>query len=286
MEKTNTTGIVDIFILFFNKVDQTISCVNSFLPSGQHVYVLNNGSDEQQLKKLQQSFQENNRVHILDAGKNLGVSGGRNFLIQHTTAPWLLSVDNDITIRPSNWLQLFCAYTDVSPAAQIVAPRIYNVHEQLYSEQLRVRVENKKILIDTGNFPLTNCFPGGASFIRRTVFEQYGLFDEEMFVGFEDYEYALRAMLSDKGAFEVHHLETIELVHDHQYQKSSKDKEAVRQRYSEERLTASYERLVQKYGIEFDHHWQWWTRNQVVAMTEKPWVRKLKNILSRLRGKG
>ena len=93
-------------------------------------------------------------------------------------------------------------------------------------------------------------------------------------------------MLSDKGAFEVHHLETIELVHDHQYQKSSKDKEAVRQRYSEERLTASYERLVQKYGIEFDHHWQWWTRNQVVAMTEKPWVRKLKNILSRLRGKG
>ncbi|MFY7839479.1 MAG: glycosyltransferase family 2 protein [Lacibacter sp.] len=282
MEKKSQTGFVDILILFFNKVDQTILCINSFLPSGQNIYVLNNGSDEQQLKKLQQTFAGNSQVRIFDAGKNLGVSGGRNFLINNTTAPWLLSVDNDITIQPSDWLTIFCNYLEANPRVQIVAPHIYNVHEQMYSEQLKVTLAHKKVMVETGSFPVTNCFPGGASIIKRTVFEQYGLFDEEMFVGFEDYEYALRALLSVKGPFEVHHLNAVELIHDHQYQKSSKDKEAVRQRYNEERLTASYERMVQKFGVEFDHNWQWWTRNQVTVMTEKPWLSRLKRILVRL----
>lgn len=281
MEKKSELELVDILILFFNKVDQTISCINSFLPSGQHIYILNNGSDEQQLQKLQHQFKNNHQVTILDAGKNLGVSGGRNYLIKHTNAPWLLSVDNDITIRPGNWLQLFEAYIYEHPKAEIVAPLIYNVHEKAYSDQLKVHLENNKVVINTGSFLITNCFPGGASIIKRSVFEKYGLFDEEMFVGFEDYEYALRAMLSENGPFEVHHLHAIELIHDHQYQKKIKDKEAVRQRYNEELLSASYNRLVEKYGVIFEHDWKWWTKNQVTVMTEKTWFSKVKRVLSR-----
>jgi hypothetical protein len=101
-----------------------------------------------------------------------------------------------------------------------------------------------------------------------------------MFVGFEDYEYALRALLSDKGSFEVHHIETIKLIHDHQYQKKASDKKAVKQRYNEEKLTASYNRLIEKYGIAFDHDWQWWTRKQVADMTDTPW-KKFKALLHR-----
>ncbi|MEJ8816970.1 glycosyltransferase family 2 protein [Lacibacter sp. H407] len=279
-------GLVDILILFYNKVDQTIDCINSFLPSGQHIYVLNNGSDEQQLKKLSRFYASNPQVHLLDAGKNLGVSGGRNFLIQHTRAPWLLSVDNDITIEPvQSWLHLFQEFTAGHPDTAIIVPQIYNVHEQCNSDQLRVRVENSKVFVDAGSFAVTNCFPGGASFIQRAVFEQYGLFDEGMFVGFEDYEFALRAILSEKGAFAVYHINTIRLIHDHQYQKSSSDKEAVKQRYSEERLTASYNRIVEKFGIEFDHDWQWWTKKQVQEMTEPVWVSKAKSIFGRILGK-
>lgn len=285
MEKKIQTGFVDILILFFNKVDQTILCINSFLASGQRIYVLNNGSDEQQLKKLKHTFQDNGNVHILDAGKNLGVSGGRNFLIRNTTAPWLLSVDNDISIQPSNWVQLFYDYIEAHPAVQIVTPRIYNVHEQLFGEQLQVRLEKKKVLVDTGVFQVTNCFPGGASIIQRRVFEHYGLFDEEMFVGFEDYEYALRAMLSDKGPLQVHALPIIELIHDHQFQKSSTDKAAVKLRYNEERLQASYNRLTEKFGVHFDHDWRWWTKNQVQVMTEPKWKIKLKQLLTRIMGK-
>lgn len=281
METLNQLKWVDIMILFYNKVDQTISCINSFLPSGQDIYVLNNGSDTEQVALLKQTFADNEQVHLLEGGGNLGVSGGRNFLIKQTKAPWLLSVDNDITIEPSqDWFVTFQKYIAQHPSVEIVAPIIYNVHEQAYSQQLKVRIEDNRFIVDTGSYEVTNCFPGGASIIKRSLFDNYGLFDEGMFVGFEDYEYALRALLSDKGSFEVHHIETIKLIHDHQYQKKASDKKAVKQRYNEEKLTASYNRLIEKYGIAFDHDWQWWTRKQVADMTDTPW-KKFKALLHR-----
>jgi hypothetical protein len=80
---------------------------------------------------------------------------------------------------------------------------------------------------------------------------------------------------------EVFSIKGIELIHDHRFQQSSKDKEAVRHRYNKERLSKSYERMIRKYGIEFDHDWQWWTENQIQLMTERPWVSKLKYLLNR-----
>lgn len=280
------TGIVDILVLFYNKIDQTISCVNSFLPSGQQIYVLNNGSDEKQFKKLKLTFEQFERVHILESGKNLGVSGGRNFLIKHTEALWLFLVDNDISIRQQhNWLEIFKQFLNSNSKVKIVSPLLYNVHEQATSQQLNVILDNNRMHIETGVFSISNCFPGGASLIHRCVFETYGVFDELMFVGFEDYEFALRAMISEKGPLQVYTLDTIELIHDHQFQKSSKDKEAVRQRYNKERMEASYDRLVSKYGINFDHDWRWWTNNQLDMMTEPKLLRKFKHkirsILSR-----
>lgn len=282
MEKQIRSGIVDIIILFFNKVDQTIECINSFLPSGQQIYVLNNGSDARQVNKLKKTFQDNPQVHLLDAGKNLGVSGGRNYLIRHTSAPWIFSVDNDIRIKaPEQWMQSFENFIIKHPEALVVSPLMYNVHEKAYSAGLNVKLENNRMYIESTNRVVTNCFPGGASIIHRSVFDNYGLFDEKMFVGFEDYEYALRAILSTFGPLQVYHLDTIELIHDHQYQQCRSDKEAVRQRYSNERMQASYDRLVEKYGIVFDHDWQWWTNTQVKMMTELPLLQKLKKQIRR-----
>lgn len=286
MEEKVSTNKVDILILFFNKVDQTINCISSFLPSGQQIYVLNNGSDEQQIKKLREVFRNNNNVHLLDGGCNLGVSGGRNFLIRHTNSPWILSVDNDITIKPVNtWLQTFKEYLQKHPGTTILTPRMFNVHENNYSDQLQIKLVDDKLTIESGNYAITNCFPGGASFISRSVFEEYGLFDEGMFVGFEDYEFAVRALLSGKGELKVHSTDDIELVHDHQYQKNSKDKEAVKLRYNEERIAASYNRMVEKFGIRFDHDWEWWTNKQMKEMTEHPFISRVKSIVNRIRTK-
>jgi GT2 family glycosyltransferase len=277
MEEKIEVGLIDIIILFYNKVEQTISCINSFIHSGQQIYVLNNGSDVVQLNKLKQTFAKYDQVHILDNGKNLGVSGGRNYLIQISTAPWIFSVDNDIIIRDKDtWVKLFKSFIETRLDIKVVVPKLYNVHDASYSPQLNLVLNEKNLDVVTGFYPVSNCFPGGASIIHRSIFDTYGYFDEAMFVGFEDYEFALRAMLSKQGPFEVHLLEEIELIHHHQFQKTRQDKEAVRQRYNEERMKASYDRIISKYCITFDHDWRWWTNNQLTTMTKSKVLSKFK----------
>jgi GT2 family glycosyltransferase len=280
MEKKIDPGFVDILILFFNKVDQTISCIESFLPSGQKIYVLNNGSDQQQLLKLRDRFANNYEVNIFDEGINLGVSGGRNYLIEKSSAPWLFLIDNDITVQPANWFQLFILYTQQFPNHIVVVPKLYNLHEQAYGEDMLIVLQNGQVKVEIGLFTVTNCFPGGASLVHRSVFATYGLFDEGMFVGFEDYEFALRAILSDKGPIQVHAIEKIELIHDHRFQKQSKDKTAVKQRYDYQKLKASYDRMVHKHNIIFEHDWQWWTDKQIQLMTQrKTFINRFKEFI-------
>jgi GT2 family glycosyltransferase len=158
------------------------------------------------------------------------------------------------------------------------------VHEQAYCEHLRIVLNKGQLHLETGIFDITNCFPGGASLIHRSVFETYGLFDDAMFVGFEDYEYAVRAMLSVDGPLQVSTIQSIQLLHDHQFQKSSTDKESVKQRYNEERLQASYNRLTEKFRVHFDHDWHWWTQNQIQVMTEPKWKIKFKQLIARIIG--
>ena len=277
---------IGIHILFYNKLDQTIECIHSFLPSGQNIYILNNGSDNAQWKNLQFHFKEQKAISFLDAGKNLGVSGGRNFLIKSTKEPWIFCVDNDITIEPADsWLQEFKTFIVGKPEVKIVCPSLYNVHDKTWSQQLSIKKNDNVISVETGEFSSSNCFPGGASIVHRSIFEEFGIYDEEMFVGFEDYEYALRAIISGKKSLEAYYCPAIKLIHDHRFQKSSCDKEAVRQRYNEEKLKSSYDRLVHKYNIVFDHDWKWWSRKQVSDMTQSKRLKKVKSSIKRMLGK-
>lgn len=46
MAQAGEVNAVAVLVLFFNKLDQTKDCIRSFIPSGQMIYVLNNGSAE------------------------------------------------------------------------------------------------------------------------------------------------------------------------------------------------------------------------------------------------
>lgn len=272
-------GSVDILILFYNKVDQTILCIDSFLTSGQYIYVLNNNSEPTQVEKLKRKYSKNNQVIILDSIENLGVSGGRNLLLRESKSPWFFSVDNDIVVSTQDWLEKMNLFLEKNPEAKILLPKIFNVHEQEYASDLKLMITEGKLEIISQKMSTTNYFPGGASIVHRSIIDRYGYFDEKMFVGFEDYEYAIRAMLQVKSSLEAHKLSSVELIHDHKFQNLDSDKEAVRVRYNEEKLNQSFVYLREKYDIELSHEWKGWTRTQVQLMTKKNWRRKIKRKL-------
>jgi GT2 family glycosyltransferase len=276
------TSQIAILILFYNKVDQTIECVNSFLLSQQIIYVLNNGSEKKQWDLLKNKYKNNNQVQLLDAGNNLGISGGRNYLINASSEQWLFSIDNDITIKPEKeWVHLFNKYIIENKDVKIISPIIYNVHDEQWSQQLNLKINGNIVGIEQGKYETTNCFPGGASIIHRSVFEIYGLYDNAMFVGFEDYEFALRALLSEQGQLKVNHIGFIQLIHEHRVQKTNANKNAIRQRYDANKLRVSYNHLMSKHNIHFEHDWKCWTDKQLEEMTSpKLWLR-MKRILKR-----
>lgn len=282
----NTTeGNIAILVLFYNKLEQTKDCINSFLPSGEKIYVLNNGSPAADFLKLKKTYLEYSTVQFYDAGENLGPAGGRNFLINKTKEPWIICVDNDITIEPKGrWKDILQGFLNKNPQCEIVCPRIYNVHEHTYMQQLMLYRKEGKLEIKAGDFGISNFFPEGGVILSRTIFEKYGLYDEEMFA-FEGYEFSLRAMLSVYGELKAFHMHEIELVHDHRFQQKSTDKDAVKQRYNEEKLKASYNRLISKYGIDFEHDWQWWSKKQVEEMTKKKWGTTLKKAVKGILGR-
>lgn len=259
-----------------------MACIDSFLPSCQPIYLLNNGSGKNFWRLLQQKYDSNLQVTLFYSSTNLGVSAGRNYLLKNTSEPWVLIVDNDITAKePAQWYRQMDNVLNEAGSFDAYSLHIFNKHEDNFVKPIKVVQNGKKITIETSEELLTNCFPGTGSVVNRNVFLTHGFFDESLFVGFEDYEYALRCMHSSQGALKVLHINQIVFIHDHQVQKSKADKEAVRMRYNENKIRESYNSIVNKYQIEFDHDWEWWTRNQVSEMNRmfmpelKKWLKKL-----------
>ena len=255
-----------------------MACIESFLPSTQPIYLLNNGSDDSLWGTLKKKYHLNKQVTLFHSDINLGVSAGRNYLIKNTSEPWLLIVDNDITAKePTNWYSHILQYLEKEEGYDAYSLQIFNKHENNYVKPIKVVQNAKKITIETSEEPLTNCFPGTGSVVNRKVFVTNGLFDESLFVGFEDYEYALRCMHSSQGQLKVLHIISIELIHDHRVQKTKADKESVKVRYNENKIRESYTSMINKYQVEFEHNWEWWTRNQIANMNGKSFAERIKD---------
>jgi GT2 family glycosyltransferase len=283
MAQAGEVNTVAILVLFFNKLDQTKDCIRSFIPSGQMIYVLNNGSSEDQWKDLQQTFAAHSNIKYYNTSKNLGATGGRNYLIQHTTEPWIFLVDNDVTVKQqTEWISLFHSFLKKQPDAKLISCNVFNIHENAYTQQLHVVKQGRKVSIEAGSFEITNTFSACGTIVHRSIFDTYGLFDEKMFVGMEEYEYTLRTMQSPAGEIKVYQYNAIEIIHDHRFQKTTVDKEATRIRYNMDMLKAGYNHMVRKYDIEMDHDFEWWSKKQVVSMTVPRWKQILQNLATKL----
>lgn len=273
-----------ICVLFFEKVDQTIECVQSFLPSGVPIYILNNNSSAESTQVLKDFCKDHPQVTIFDSDKNLGVSGGRNFLIQHTTEQWMFFVDNDITIKTANWLERIRGHMLHNPTAEAFIPRLYNLHDRSYCKHQSFKLKGRRVIRKSNFFSdKRNSFPGGAAIIRRALFDRLGLYDENMFVGFEDYELCIRGLKTGlpSRAYEV---EDIQLVHDHRVALKQVDKDSILVRYDIEKHQTSDRQLLEKHNVVMEDDWQQWLGHQVNKQVYGIVIPK-KNIIERISNK-
>lgn len=252
-----------ICILFYEKVEQTIECIASFLPPRVRIYVLNNGSSASSRRELGIFCKSYRQVSIFDLDSNLGVSIGRNFLISHSIEQWLFFVDNDITMNTQDWTQRMKEYIASYDDIEVFIPRLFNAHDKEYISHGSITITgNKAKLNDEVTNDITNTFPGGASFVNRNLFNRLGLYDEQMFVGFEDFELCIRA-IRNGNPVKAKFVNDIKLIHNHRQVQKSEDTAAILVRYNTDRIEASFKRICEKHNIVLDNDWRPWVTNQV-----------------------
>lgn len=253
---------IAVCILFYEKPEQTIECIRSFVPSGTPVFVLNNGSSAAASVLVENFCASHEQVRLIASSFNQGVSGGRNVLIENTGEDLLLFVDNDIVVNTPDWVSRFTSHAEKYPAVEAFVPRLLNLHENEYVTYTNIAVENGGALLVPADEPLTNNFPGGAALVRRELFSRIGCYDERLFVGGEDFELALRGVLSGAPVISLR-VDDVELVHEHRIAQTSRDISAVRQRYDIDCIADSFGIIKQIHGITVRDDWRKWVEVQL-----------------------
>lgn len=249
-----------VCILFYEKLGQTIECVQSFVSVDFPIYVLNNGSSPIASQQFSTWSRAYSQVRIIESVANIGVSRGRNRLVQESEEQWLFFVDNDIVINTTDWPDRFSRY--LNRDVDVLIPRLFNRHEGQYVEPRKIEVAGNRAYLTTAGEKEINSFPGGAALINRKLFNRLGNYDEGLFVGGEDFELALRGVLVN-SPIRVLPVSDVELIHDHRQVTETEDVQAVLTRYDRSKISDSYRVIKEKHGVVFDDGWEGWVDRQV-----------------------
>jgi GT2 family glycosyltransferase len=192
---------------------------------------LNNGSSQSSRKTFTDFSQQHDQIKLFDSDTNLGAWKGRNYLINQTKEEWLLFVDSDTVNRTRNWFRKFQSYLLGHPEVEMFIPRLFNVHENMYWRPWSSRLDGNTIrygLDVVGDD--RNAFPASHVFVIRKLFDRLGLFDEEMFIGFGEYELCLRGILSGEPV-RAKVIHDIAFQHEHRKAANEFDRSASLVRY-------------------------------------------------------
>jgi GT2 family glycosyltransferase len=183
------------------------ACLTSVLeqrPAPDRVIVVDNGSIDGSQEYLRTRWPQ---VVTLDAGSNLGFSGGNNLGIRDALeagADYVLLLNNDAQLLPGALGELLLALEEMGPAAWAAAPKIlYRANPDLiwsaggrfdwwrglsihrgWNERDRGQYDRPELM----EFATACCL-----LVRGRIFREVGPLDDGYFMYFEDAELAARA---------------------------------------------------------------------------------------------
>jgi GT2 family glycosyltransferase len=201
-------------VLSWNGREDTLRCLES-LTRAEHaelrIVCVDNGSSDGSQQAVRERFPH---VALIEAGANLGYSGGNNLGIRHALeqgARWVVLVNNDATVA-ADFVAGFAAAARERPRAGILAGKVYFADRpttiwfagQRVSELIgysgRPRGYRREDGPDYGRIVCTGRAVGALMAISREAIDAAGLLDDELFAYVEDVDWALRVR---EAGFEI-----------------------------------------------------------------------------------
>jgi GT2 family glycosyltransferase len=260
---------IAILILFYERPEQTIECIQSFAASSAAIYVLDNGSSQEASQAVEHAVKAMPNAIFWRNPSNFGISAGRNRLVRQSSEDWLFLVDCDDRMMTPGWEAILRREIKARPDIEGFLPARFNVHENRPYPDCAVTVHEGRIrfVLRSGSETDTNLIRGNGIY-HRSLFARLGDFDERL-TAFEDSELAIRALMMKKP-FRGRYLDSIVVHHEHRRATRVEDRTAAKVRYDLKMLQKSFLHVRMKHGLRWTHIWQVWTLRQLVKILGFP----------------
>jgi GT2 family glycosyltransferase len=203
-------AVADIIILSLNRARDTVAAVESALEQegvAKKIWVLDQGSDAENLALLEE-FCQGKDIHLEKLGRNLGVPGGRNYLSELGSAPYIVSLDNDAEFVDRQMVKRAIDWLEGHPDYAAVGFQILNYTTRENDHQSWPYPKPTRPLWNQ-EFDAIK-FRGGAHAIRRADFEAAGRYDGKLFFYWEETDIGYR--LVNRGR-KIRYLPSVKIYH-------------------------------------------------------------------------
>lgn len=210
---------VVIVIVNYRTGELVVNCLESLkniLNQSVKAVVVDNLSGDNSVNLIEQWVSKNKNAHLICSENNSGFSGGNNLAIEsvkkmgfNADFVWLLNPD---TVVRENALQYLLAFMDQNPQVGITGSRLedfdgtpqcsaFRFHTILseLDDGLKLGIisnllKSWQVALPISDEPVKVDWLAGASMlIRKQIFEEIGLFDDEYFLYFEETDFCLQA---------------------------------------------------------------------------------------------
>lgn len=195
---------IAVIVLNWNREELTEVAVRSVAREAAHIYLVDNGSRFDDLRRLR-AFGEENGMTVIENGRNQGYGAGNNPGIARALRDGhdALLLMNDDAQAEDGALTVLAERLQEAPGVGAVQPMVVTVKGDIVLHttcSLDIR-KGKTQWDDSGRLPAevdttprpTGYLGGEALLARAEVFRQIGSFDSRYFMYFEDVDWSLRA---------------------------------------------------------------------------------------------
>lgn len=214
---------MDVIIPHYNGVqilDKCLATLEKTTYSNYRVTIVDNGTTDESLRLATEKYRW---VDVVSPGKNLGYAGGCNFGFRKTDGKYVVFLNNDTEQEP-DWLVKLVEFAETDEEIGALQPKILSIQARDRGERVFDYAGAAGGLIDNLGYPysrgrifdtleedrgqydnISEIFwaSGTAMFMRRSVGDAVGLFDEDFFAHMEEIDLCWRMLLAGYKIYAV-----------------------------------------------------------------------------------
>ncbi len=223
---------VSAIVLNYRTPQDTVRCVRALLGQTVEIIVVDNHSEDDSIGVIRNTFKDEPRVKILEAGRNRGFAHGNNMGERRAEGAYILIINPDNELERGS-LEKMVAAMEADPSIGILGPQLVHADgtirdsyrtfptlsdllikrtmlRTLFKQRMRRYLQHG---VDPSLVRDVDWLAGACLLLRRDLYEQLGGFDTRFFLFFEDTDFCRRAWGSGRRVVYFPHARATDRKH-------------------------------------------------------------------------